>query len=67
VFEWLQRTGDVAEDEMFRVFNCGIGMVVVLDAAQAKAAADQLRQSGETVYEIGRIDTGAGEPAAVIT
>jgi phosphoribosylformylglycinamidine cyclo-ligase len=66
VFEWLQRTGDVAEDEMFRVFNCGIGMVVVVDTAHAKAAADQLRQSGETVYEIGRIDTGAGEPAAVI-
>ena len=67
VFEWLQRTGDVAEDEMFRVFNCGIGMALVVDTAHAKDAADQLRRSGETVYEIGRIDTGAGEPAAVIT
>jgi phosphoribosylformylglycinamidine cyclo-ligase len=67
VFEWLQRTGDVAEEEMFRVFNCGIGMAVVVDTAHAKSAADHLRQSGETVYEIGRIEAGSGEPLAVIT
>ncbi len=67
VFEWLQRTGDVAEEEMFRVFNCGIGMAVVVDTAHAKSAADHLRQAGETVYEIGRIEAGSGEPLAVIT
>jgi phosphoribosylformylglycinamidine cyclo-ligase len=66
VFEWLQRTGSVAEDEMFRVFNCGIGMALVVDRAQAQAAADHLRRAGETVYEIGRIEAASGEPVAVI-
>ena len=66
VFQWLQQTGNVAEDEMWRVFNCGIGMVVAVDAADAKRAADHLRASGETVYEIGAIEKHAGEPDAVI-
>jgi len=66
VFQWLQQQGNVAEDEMWRVFNCGIGMVVVVSAAHAKAAAEHLRKAGETVYEIGRVEKGAGEPEAVI-
>ena len=63
IFQWLQRAGNVAEDEMHGVFNCGIGMVVVVDAADAKRAADHLRGSGETVYEIGTIDKGPGGEA----
>jgi phosphoribosylformylglycinamidine cyclo-ligase len=66
VFEWLQRTGNVAEDEMWRVFNCGIGMALIVAPAHAKAAADLLRGLGETVYEIGAIDAASGEPAALI-
>jgi phosphoribosylformylglycinamidine cyclo-ligase len=66
VFKWLQQAGGVAEDEMFRVFNCGIGMVVVVAPEDAKRAAEALRASGETVYEIGVIRKGAGEPQAVI-
>jgi phosphoribosylformylglycinamidine cyclo-ligase len=66
VFQWLARTGGVSEDEMFRVFNCGIGMVVAVAAGDAKRAAEALRASGETVYEIGHIETGAGEPQAVV-
>ncbi len=66
IFRWLQREGTVAEDEMFRVFNCGIGMVVVVDAADAKRAADSLRASGETVYEIGAIEKTSGEPGCVV-
>jgi phosphoribosylformylglycinamidine cyclo-ligase len=62
VFDWLQREGHVAEDEMFRVFNCGIGMVVVVAAPDAKRAADVLRTTGETVYEIGAIEATTGEP-----
>jgi phosphoribosylformylglycinamidine cyclo-ligase len=67
VFKWLQKTGDVAEDEMWRVFNCGIGMVLVVDSANAGRAAENLRASGETVYEIGTIEKFSGEPEAVIT
>ena len=56
VFQWLQRAGNVAESEMHRVFNCGIGMVVVVGAAVAKRAANVLRAAGETVYEIGAVE-----------
>jgi phosphoribosylformylglycinamidine cyclo-ligase len=66
VFEWLQRTGGVAEDEMFRVFNCGIGMVAVVAREDAKRAAEALRSEGETVYEIGAIEKGAGEAQAIV-
>ncbi len=66
VFEWLQRAGDVAEDEMFRVFNCGIGMALIVAAADAGRAAAGLRAAGETVYEIGTIEPGSGEAACVI-
>jgi phosphoribosylformylglycinamidine cyclo-ligase len=66
VFQWLQREGRVAEDEMYRVFNCGIGMVVVVAAADLKRASDNLRASGETVYEIGVIEAGSGEPQAIV-
>ena len=67
VFQWLQREGKVAEDEMLRVFNCGIGMVVVVGAADARRAGDNLRASGETVYEIGAIEKTSGEPDCVVT
>jgi phosphoribosylformylglycinamidine cyclo-ligase len=60
VFQWLQRVGGVAESEMHGVFNCGIGMVLVVDPADARRAADHLRASGETVYEIGAIEKGPG-------
>jgi phosphoribosylformylglycinamidine cyclo-ligase len=56
----------VAEDEMFRVFNCGIGMAVVVAAAHAKDAAERLRQAGETVYEIGAVESSPGEARALI-
>ena len=66
VFKWLQQTGGVAEDEMWRVFNCGIGMAVVVAASDAGAAADHLRKSGETVYEIGTVEKSSGEPEALM-
>jgi phosphoribosylformylglycinamidine cyclo-ligase len=66
-FAWLQREGKVAEEEMHRVFNCGIGMVVVVAAEDASRAAEQLRASGETVYEIGVIEKHSRtEPEAII-
>jgi phosphoribosylformylglycinamidine cyclo-ligase len=66
VFKWLQQTGGVAEDEMWRVFNCGIGMVVVLGREHVAAARTLLERAGERVYEIGAIERGSGEPEAVI-
>ncbi len=66
VFQWLQREGNIAEEEMHRVFNCGIGMVLVAAAAHAKRAAELLRASGETVYEIGVIEKSSGAAQAVV-
>jgi phosphoribosylformylglycinamidine cyclo-ligase len=62
-FQWLQRAGNVAEDEMHRVFNCGIGMVAVVAPADAKRAMDELRASGETVYQVGAVEKGPGGEA----
>jgi phosphoribosylformylglycinamidine cyclo-ligase len=61
VFAWLARTGGVAPDEMFRVFNCGIGMVVVV--ADPDAATELLRDQGESVARIGHIVVGSGPPS----
>ena len=68
LFDWLQREGKVAEDEMHRVFNCGIGMVVVVAAQDADAAIAWLRESGEAVYRIGRIEPAVrgGAPTVVV-
>jgi phosphoribosylformylglycinamidine cyclo-ligase len=56
LFQWLQREGKVAEAEMQRVFNCGIGMAVVVAAEHADAAVRALSGAGETVFRIGRIE-----------
>jgi len=67
LFRWLQREGNVADDEMHRVFNCGIGMVAVVAAADVRRAAARLRALGETVYEIGSIEKAKGESEVVIS
>ena len=66
LFRWLQEQGSVAEPEMHRVFNCGIGMVAVVAAADARRAAAKLRALGETVYEIGTVEKGKGEADAIV-
>ena len=67
LFSWLQEQGNVAEAEMLRVFNCGIGMIVIVAAADAKAAAETLRAAGETVWQIGSIAARAdGEAQTVV-
>jgi phosphoribosylformylglycinamidine cyclo-ligase len=60
VFPWLARTGGVAADEMLRVFNCGIGMVLVV--SDAAAAGSLLAGLGETPVRLGRVAAGSGEP-----
>ena len=58
VFEFLQEQGLIATDEMRRTFNCGVGMVVVVDEAAADGAIELLRQHGENAWRIGRIVPG---------
>ncbi len=55
VFNWLSRAGGVADAEMARTFNCGIGMMLVTAPDAAKSVAAELTAAGETVFEIGRI------------
>ena len=63
LFAWLQREGRVADEEMLRVFNCGIGMAVIVAADSAEAARGALTAEGETVFRLGRIEPRkGGEP-----
>jgi phosphoribosylformylglycinamidine cyclo-ligase len=67
LFSWLQREGGVADAEMHRVFNCGIGMVLVVDAERADEAMQRLRAAGETIWPIGEIAACAdGAPQTVV-
>ncbi|WP_322996742.1 phosphoribosylformylglycinamidine cyclo-ligase [Castellaniella sp.] len=56
LFQWLQAQGGVSDHEMARVFNCGIGMVLVVDSAQAAAITATLQSHGETVYMLGQVE-----------
>jgi phosphoribosylformylglycinamidine cyclo-ligase len=58
VFDWLQRQGQVAEGEMNRVFNCGIGMTVHVAAANADRAVRILRETGQEAFVIGEVRAG---------
>ena len=66
VFKWLQQAGNVAEEEMWRVFNCGIGMVLIVPRDKAHTAMALLEREGERAYEIGAIEKSSGEPEAII-
>ncbi|NUE81108.1 phosphoribosylformylglycinamidine cyclo-ligase [Snodgrassella sp. ESL0304] len=61
LFQWLQQAGNVEIQEMYRTFNCGIGMVLVVSAEDADAIQKFLQQQGETVYQIGRIRSRQGD------
>jgi len=64
VFKWLAQTGGVAQSEMLRTFNCGIGIVIVVDAAEADAVTASLTAQGETVVRLGEIAASSGEAVA---
>ena len=67
LFTWMQQEGNVAEKEMHRTFNCGIGMAVIVAAADAERAMQLLRDAGETVWQIGNVEKRAeGQPQTVV-
>ena len=58
LFDWLQHTARTDSAEMYRTFNCGIGMVVIVSAERAEAAVDFLRARGESAQVIGQVRAG---------
>lgn len=67
IFNWLQEQGNVEAREMYRTFNCGIGMVLAVAADDAEGVIDMLNQQGETAMLIGSIEAaGEDEPKVII-
>jgi phosphoribosylformylglycinamidine cyclo-ligase len=67
IFQWLQEQGNVEAREMYRTFNCGIGMVLAVAADDAEGVIDMLNQQGETAMLIGSIEAaGEDEPKVII-
>ena len=66
LFQWLQQAGNVDAQEMYRVFNCGIGMAVIVAAEDAEFAAAELRASGETVFVLGTVEARAEGQAQTV-
>jgi phosphoribosylformylglycinamidine cyclo-ligase len=65
LFSWLQKLGNVSDAEMLRVFNCGVGMAVVVSADQADAVMTYLGEAGETVWRIGEITERTADQSIV--
>jgi phosphoribosylformylglycinamidine cyclo-ligase len=67
LFTWLQQHGGVADAEMHRVFNCGIGMAVIVAAADADVAVQELEAAGEQVWKIGQVrERREGEAQTIV-
>jgi phosphoribosylformylglycinamidine cyclo-ligase len=66
VFNWLQNIGGTSELEMLRTFNCGIGMIVVVKAKDAKSVSAALTKAGEKVVTLGQIRKRKGKEAQVV-
>jgi phosphoribosylformylglycinamidine cyclo-ligase len=66
IFGWLQAHGAIEEDEMLRIFNCGLGMLVVVPADRATEARRALTEAGEIVWQVGHIEGDeSGSPRVV--
>lgn len=65
VFNWLQQNGNITNEEMWRTFNCGIGMVVILPETDAAAAIDLMKQHDIQAWKIGQIESGSNQEPSV--
>jgi phosphoribosylformylglycinamidine cyclo-ligase len=61
VFKWLAKTGGIAQNEMLRTFNCGVGMIVIAAPADAERVADAFTRAGERVMRLGAVVRASGE------
>jgi phosphoribosylformylglycinamidine cyclo-ligase len=65
LFDWLQQQGSIDDVEMWRTFNCGVGMVVCVPAEAAETAIGMLNAAGESAWRIGSVAAGAAQPRVV--
>ena len=65
IFDYLQKTGDIETAEMYRIYNMGIGFVMIVSNYYADAVAQRLKKAGETVYAIGRTVATPGESTVI--
>jgi len=65
IFNWLQEQGGVDAREMYRTFNCGVGMVICVPVEQQEQALQELRKQGEAPFVLGRIDTRSADEEQV--
>ncbi|WP_088329208.1 phosphoribosylformylglycinamidine cyclo-ligase [Lacimicrobium sp. SS2-24] len=61
IFTWLQQQGNVTSHEMYRTFNCGVGLVIAVPAEQAQKAVDLLNAEGESAWVIGKVAAAEGD------
>ncbi|HBO94820.1 MAG TPA: phosphoribosylformylglycinamidine cyclo-ligase, partial [Gammaproteobacteria bacterium] len=66
IFNWLQQQGNVEPREMYRTFNCGVGMILAIAADQAQAAVTALQDLGESAWLIGTIEASTQETPEVV-
>jgi len=66
VFDWLQQQGNVEATEMYRTFNCGVGMVICVPQSDVAKALDILQNSGEEAFVIGQIEPASGTEQVVL-
>ncbi|KAL4750247.1 hypothetical protein BDW72DRAFT_176365 [Aspergillus terricola var. indicus] len=68
VFSWLKKHGNVSAHEMTRAFNCGVGMVIVVEKGSEGAVKDILEKEGETVYQVGELKVKVeGEEECIVS
>lgn len=66
VFKWLKEAGNVADHDFLRTFNCGVGMVVIVEKDSAGAISELLTKAGEEVYKLGVLATRTGEAVEIV-
>jgi phosphoribosylformylglycinamidine cyclo-ligase len=65
VFNWLKQTGEIDENEMYRTFNCGVGLVLIVEAGDAAECIKKLTELGEDAWSLGRISSREDGPQVI--
>ncbi|TPX55225.1 hypothetical protein PhCBS80983_g05496 [Powellomyces hirtus] len=65
MFKWLKKTGDIADYELSRTFNCGIGMILIISKENLAEVTSLLKEAGEEVYQIGKLTKRSGKEEQV--